>query len=60
MSKKSSAIIEEAREVLRIEAEGLMQLIDRVDDRFTVMVERIYSSAGRVVVAGIGKSGIVG
>jgi len=56
----TSAIIEEAREVLRIEAEGLMQLIDRIDDSFTAMVERIYSSAGRVVVGGIGKSGIVG
>ena len=60
MSIDTSAIIEEAREVLRIEAEGLMQLIDRIDDRFTAMVERIYSSAGRVVVGGIGKSGIVG
>lgn len=60
MSKDTSAIIEEAREVLRIEAEGLMQLVDRVDDGFTDMVERIYASAGRVVVGGIGKSGIVG
>jgi len=60
LSIDTSAIIEEAREVLRIEAEGLMQLIDRIDDRFTAMVERIYSSAGRVVVGGIGKSGIVG
>ena len=60
MNEKKSAIIEEAREVLRIEAEGLMQLIDRVDDGFASMVERIYASAGRVVVGGIGKSGIVG
>ena len=60
MSRDTSAIIEEARAVLRIEAEGLVQLIDRVDDGFTAMVERIYTSAGRVVVGGIGKSGIVG
>ena len=60
MTKKKSTIVEEAREVLRIEAEGLMQLIDRVDDGFVSMVERIYASAGRVVVGGIGKSGIVG
>ena len=60
MTEKKSAIVEEAREVLRIEAEGLMQLIDRVDDGFVSMVERIYASAGRVVVGGIGKSGIVG
>ena len=60
MEKDTSAIIEEAREVLRIEAEGLMQLVDRIDDSFAAMVGRIYSSAGRVVVGGIGKSGIVG
>ena len=60
MKKKKSVILEEAREVLRIEAEGLTQLIDRLDHGFTAMVERIYASAGRVVVGGIGKSGIVG
>lgn len=60
MNEKRPTIIQEAREVLRIEAEGLMQLIDRVDDGFTAMVEKIYASPGRVVVGGIGKSGIVG
>ncbi|MCG6911857.1 MAG: KpsF/GutQ family sugar-phosphate isomerase [Deltaproteobacteria bacterium] len=53
-------IIEEAKEVLRIEAEGLMQLVDKLDDNFTAMVQSIYSTSGRVVVGGIGKSGIVG
>ncbi|MBW2176742.1 MAG: KpsF/GutQ family sugar-phosphate isomerase [Deltaproteobacteria bacterium] len=53
-------IIDEAKEVLRIEADGLMQLIERLDESFTAMVERIYASSGRVVVGGIGKSGIVG
>jgi arabinose-5-phosphate isomerase len=50
----------EARQVLRIEAEGILNLIDRLDDHFVCMVELIYASKGRVIVSGIGKSGIIG
>lgn len=53
-------IINQARDVLKIEAEGLLSLIDRVDNRFEEMVELICNSKGRVVISGIGKSGIVG
>jgi arabinose-5-phosphate isomerase len=53
-------IIEEAIEVLKIEAEGLMNLVDRIDRQFVQMVELIYNCKGRVIVAGIGKSGIIG
>ncbi len=53
-------IIKEAIEVLNIEAEGILGLIDRIDDNFSKMVELIFNSSGRVIVGGIGKSGIVG
>ena len=53
-------IIEEACNVLKIEAEGILGLIDRIDGRFVQLVEMILNSPGRVIVAGIGKSGIVG
>ncbi len=53
-------IIDEARQVLKIEAEGILKLIDRMDDSFTQMVNTIYASSGRVIVGGIGKSGIIG
>lgn len=53
-------IINQARDVLKIEAEGLLSLIDRVDNHFEEMVELICKSKGRVVVSGIGKSGLVG
>lgn len=53
-------MIEEAVEVLKIEAEGILDLIHRLDDNFEKMVEAVYRSTGRVVVSGIGKSGIVG
>ncbi len=53
-------IIEEAIEVLKIEAQGLMNLVDRIDGRFVQMVDLIYHCKGRVIVAGIGKSGLIG
>ncbi|WP_245589080.1 KpsF/GutQ family sugar-phosphate isomerase [Desulfatirhabdium butyrativorans] len=56
----ANTMIEQAREVLRIEAEGILGLVDRIDRAFVQMVEMICSSRGRVIVSGIGKSGIVG
>ncbi len=53
-------ILNEAIKVLRIEAEGILQLADRIDEAFAKMVELIYNSTGRLIIAGIGKSGIVG
>ncbi|MEA1900597.1 MAG: KpsF/GutQ family sugar-phosphate isomerase [Thermodesulfobacteriota bacterium] len=52
--------IKEAIEVLKIEAEGILGLTDRIDSNFSKMVELIFNSSGRVIVGGIGKSGIVG
>jgi len=53
-------ILNEAIKVLRIEAEGILQLADRIDETFAEVVELIYNSTGRLIIAGIGKSGIVG
>jgi len=52
--------IEQARQVLKIEAQSLFSLIDKVGDSFSRAVELIYKSKGRVIVAGIGKSGLIG
>ena len=49
-----------ARNVLRIEAEALGALVDRINDTFIEAIEIIYSCKGRVVVTGMGKSGIIG
>jgi arabinose-5-phosphate isomerase len=49
-----------AREVLKIEAEGILQLVDKVDDSFAQAVNIIYRSTGRVIITGIGKSGLIG
>jgi arabinose-5-phosphate isomerase len=56
----SDPIIHKAIEVLKIEAAGIINLIDRIDKNFSIMVEMICSSKGRLIVSGIGKSGIVG
>lgn len=53
-------VIEEARDVLQIEADGILKLIDRLDDRFGQMVDAILKATGRVIISGIGKSGLVG
>src|SRR4030043_1241036 len=52
--------IEQAREVLRIEAESIHQLIDKVGSSLSRAVELIFRSKGRVIVAGLGKSGLIG
>lgn len=52
--------IEQAIEVLKIEADGILQLTKKIDHNFTKMVDLIYKSRGRVIFAGIGKSGIIG
>lgn len=53
-------LLEEARQVLKIEADGILRLLDRIDHRFEQMVEVIMNTSGRVIVSGIGKSGIIG
>lgn len=54
------AIIDSAIRVLTIEAQGIINLTERIDENFVKLVEMIYKSRGRVIVAGIGKSGIIG
>jgi len=52
--------IQQAKEVLRIEAESISNLIDKIGPTFSQAVEIIYQAKGRVIVTGIGKSGLVG
>jgi arabinose-5-phosphate isomerase len=52
--------LETARKVLEIEARTLSELVSRLDERFTRAVEILFSCRGRVVVTGLGKSGIIG
>jgi arabinose-5-phosphate isomerase len=49
-----------AKRVLRIESEAIAGLIARLDERFEKAVELLYNCKGRVVVTGLGKSGLIG
>jgi len=53
-------ILRHAREVIRIEAEAVQGLLDRLDENFVRAVEMLLACQGRAVVTGIGKSGLVG
>ncbi len=53
-------IIEKAKQVLKIESEAIRSLIDRIDDSFVKTVNLLDKCKGRVVITGIGKSGIIG
>lgn len=52
--------IDRAKEVLKVEANGIMELVDKIDERFSEAVELLYQCKGMVVVTGIGKPGIIG
>jgi arabinose-5-phosphate isomerase len=55
-----SSIIERAREVLRLEAETVEKLCDKVGESFEQAVDMILNCRGRVIVTGMGKPGIIG
>lgn len=49
-----------AREVLRIEAEALIRVRNRLDGSLAMAAERIFRGRGGVIVTGMGKAGLVG
>jgi arabinose-5-phosphate isomerase len=51
---------ETARKVLEIESRAILELVPRIDAGFERAVELLLSCAGRVVVTGMGKSGLIG
>ncbi|MFB3883905.1 MAG: SIS domain-containing protein [Thermodesulfobacteriota bacterium] len=53
-------VIEEAKRVLRVEARSILDLVERVDENFLRAVEILYQCKGRIVLMGMGKSGLVG
>ena len=53
-------ILDKAIEVLKTEAEGILKLSARLDENFTTMVDLIFNANGRLIISGIGKSGIIG
>lgn len=53
-------ILNRAKEVFKIEAQAIAHLSSQLDDNFVQAVEAMYNCSGRVVVSGMGKTGIIG
>jgi len=52
--------IQKGKEVIRIEAEAVRALEERIDERFQKVIDILLHCTGRVIVTGMGKSGIIG
>jgi len=52
--------LDTARRVLKIEAQAIQDVLERLDGSFERAVELLFACKGRVVVSGMGKSGLIG
>jgi len=53
-------VIEQAKEVLKIEAQSILSMMERIGSEFEEAIKLILSAKGRVILTGIGKSGLIG
>lgn len=53
-------ILEEAKKVILTEAQGLLAILENLDQEFVAAVEALSSCSGKVIVTGVGKSGLIG
>jgi arabinose-5-phosphate isomerase len=60
MSRISGNALEIARQVLEIEIQGIQSVMERLDENFSNCVNLLYTIRGRIIVTGVGKSGIIG
>lgn len=59
-SKDGKKIIERGQRVLAMERDAIAAVRDRLDENFANAVALLRDSKGRVIVAGVGKSGLIG
>jgi arabinose-5-phosphate isomerase len=57
---RNATVLERGKRVVRLECEALAEVERRLDERFTRAVHLIADAPGRVIVAGVGKSGLIG
>ena len=60
VAAEMEAMLKHAQEVLRMEAEAILELVPRVDANFAAAISLILECNGRTVITGMGKSGIIG
>jgi len=56
----SRTAVSRAREVLKIEAQSILSLVHKINGNFSRAVDLIFQCKGRVIITGIGKSGLIG
>ena len=59
MTQLKHAALDLARKVLNIEAQAILGLVERIDGDFERTVQLLFECKGRVIVTGMGKSGII-
>jgi arabinose-5-phosphate isomerase len=59
MSREKN-IVERGRRVISLERDALTRMLERLGESFARAVELLRDSKGRVIVAGVGKSGLIG
>ena len=59
MTQDTTTSLDLARKVLRIEAAAILGLVDRLNGAFEHAVQLLFDCRGRVIVTGMGKSGII-
>ncbi|MDD3472416.1 MAG: KpsF/GutQ family sugar-phosphate isomerase [Syntrophaceae bacterium] len=52
--------LEIARQVLDLETQGIRTVKDALDERFESCIDLLYSIRGRIIITGVGKSGLIG
>ncbi len=60
MKKSNEHLLKLGKEVIRLEAKGVRSLLPRIGQEFIKAVDLLSSCKGRVIVTGMGKSGIIG
>ncbi|MBN1398030.1 MAG: KpsF/GutQ family sugar-phosphate isomerase [Bacteroidetes bacterium] len=55
----ADAVIQKGKEIIRIEAEAIAALESHINGNFAASVDLIFKAKGRVVLTGMGKSGII-
>ncbi|AMC36358.1 KpsF/GutQ family sugar-phosphate isomerase [Janthinobacterium sp. B9-8] len=55
-----TAVISQAKNIVAIEIQALSAMADRIDGSFQKAIDIILNAKGRVVVVGMGKSGLIG
>jgi len=56
---RKNDILNHGKEVLKIEAEAILQLAEHLNANFVTAIEMLYNCKGRAIIIGMGKPGII-